>query len=1217
MSKFIPTTRKKGACEVCGDESGKCRRPQDGDIHLCMTFADARKGQIENGYKCIKRDDKGKGWATFKLDDTQDWTAEQRREWKAKAEARKQQAAIEAAARANRSLRAIERDQLYRQLLNELTLHPSDRADLKRRGFSDLEIDLVGYKSIDRNYLQLQGKYPELLPGIAAGGQQLVNLGTGYLCPMRNRDGQIVACQLRVRVLPAGQKNRYRWLSGGDEKQHTPHFFPTNGNPEGELPLAVCRPEGQPPQFVALAEGTGAKPNFVALKWRAFAIGAAGGQWASSPATLRDAIETGIAETGDRCIRLYPDAGDLENRQVAMRWKGIIATLEEWGYALSIGWWNQRTKADQDIDELTPEQFAEVHYLQPKDFLAMVDEQFPEPKGFSPDSTAKTKDDRAWELWRLARKFTPTHTINQQYFDFAVPEPGTLIGIKSGLGTGKTEWLRRVIQTLADEGWIALGYRNSLLIQSASRWGFYHLHQDEAQSLLADPQIKVALCVDSILHFEPHHFDGKNIILDEACSILLHLLFARTAVGRQRRECKAKFAEALKRAKRIFVLDGLLTDKDIDYLQKLIGEPRKIVKVRNEYRGNGKQISILRGATEGDKVKLNNRSPLVEMIQSSPCCAIATDSQIEAEALDKLLSEQGKQVVRLDSKTSAESWVPELLNNTTQWFLTHKPDVFIFTPSAESGVDVPITDYFQHFFCLFFGAILTNAQQQMIGRIRDANCPTFVYCRTTGIPGDKISRAALPEDLVQVVVNYVLADGWATLSDIPHEEAIQQLVQQVAALSQNEHFHYECQRLALQNHEEKNLRECLIEALSEAGHDLKEVLLEKSSIEELRLKKEEVKDLNSEDIYHAETLTMEEVNRIDSKTGLDWKTRCQIQKAKLLDRLPEIEQSDQWSVEFVRKVLYDDRNFLNQCELFWLLHHPDIAKQLQQRKWFNLLRVGQANLTEHRSRYLRVKTMIEAGLPTFLQPDFTWHQHSPEVQQFYEYCKASPQRQTYLGVAVGDQKPVAYLGMVLGKLGLSTLKLEGMLQTDQGRVHAYQIDSEAMADSDRVAVLEAINTRYSDLLEGTGEAIDWDSLCQGSEIAETDAPAAIEADHPLPDFYINKPEGDQIFASLLPDAALSSPAAAVEPIVLSEVLQEPIAAVLPCTENLSEQEVTEFAVCVEFAAESGGEAVQQLWRNWGDRLKRVTLNAVKRQIPVLYQRLEAMLWTSADGYLFL
>ncbi len=84
-----------------------------------------------------------------------------------------------------------------------------------------------------------------------------------------------------------------------------------------------------------------------------------------------------------------------------------------------------------------------------------------------------------------------------------------------------------------------------------------------------------------------------------------------------------------------------------------------------------------------------------------------------------------------------------------------------------------------------------------------------------------------------------------------------------------------------QNHEENNLRKCLIAALTEAGHTLQEIVLETSDIDALRSAKDEVKERNAQDIFNAETIPIEEANNIASKTGLDWQTRCQIQKAKL------------------------------------------------------------------------------------------------------------------------------------------------------------------------------------------------------------------------------------------------------------------------------------------------------------------------------------------------
>ncbi|MDX2099103.1 MAG: hypothetical protein SFW36_15100, partial [Leptolyngbyaceae cyanobacterium bins.59] len=96
MSRFLPTTKRNGACEICEDLSGRCRRKDD--LHLCMTFADALQGEVIQGYKCLKPDS-GKGWATFALDNTQQWNEQQHREWQARIQSRREEQARHATRR--------------------------------------------------------------------------------------------------------------------------------------------------------------------------------------------------------------------------------------------------------------------------------------------------------------------------------------------------------------------------------------------------------------------------------------------------------------------------------------------------------------------------------------------------------------------------------------------------------------------------------------------------------------------------------------------------------------------------------------------------------------------------------------------------------------------------------------------------------------------------------------------------------------------------------------------------------------------------------------------------------------------------------------------------------------------------------------------------------------------------------------------------------------
>jgi len=59
----------------------------------------------------------------------------------------------------------VERDNHYREILSQLSLCDVDRADLRRRGFTNEQIERYGFKSIDR-YQPLSGKFPKNLPRI-------------------------------------------------------------------------------------------------------------------------------------------------------------------------------------------------------------------------------------------------------------------------------------------------------------------------------------------------------------------------------------------------------------------------------------------------------------------------------------------------------------------------------------------------------------------------------------------------------------------------------------------------------------------------------------------------------------------------------------------------------------------------------------------------------------------------------------------------------------------------------------------------------------------------------------------------------------------------------------------------------------------------------------------------------------------------------------------
>jgi hypothetical protein len=333
------STRRKNPCQICGDIKGKCRETPS--IRLCMTFADAL--QPIPGFDFIGRT-KDDLWGKWIETSDVTWTDQERDRWRQEQRHKRQQRTDAEAQRRAASLDARERDRYNRQLLNSLTLHTLDRADLHQRGISDEQIAAWGVKSVAQ-WQTLDHEFPHTLSGVSLTGDSLNAPGSGYLCPIQDVEGFLVGFQIRLR----DGDLRYLWLTSATKKRPngpTPHL------PNGELPLAVHRPKQMLKRGIAFVEGVGAKPFITAQRQGQITIGAAGGQFASSPKTLKASLDCLSIELDTKTIDFYPDAGAIHNRHVMRQYRATWKLLRTWGYAVRVAWWGQETKAAADIDEL-------------------------------------------------------------------------------------------------------------------------------------------------------------------------------------------------------------------------------------------------------------------------------------------------------------------------------------------------------------------------------------------------------------------------------------------------------------------------------------------------------------------------------------------------------------------------------------------------------------------------------------------------------------------------------------------------------------------------------------------------------------------------------------------------------------------------------------------------------------------------------------------------
>jgi hypothetical protein len=1078
MGKFTPTNRHN-PCPICDDTSGKCRQHRDGELHLCIIYADARLGEIRNGHKCVKEAKAG-NWASFKSDNTQEWTEQQRLEWKASNEQRRQLQAREDDERRRRSLSPQERHDQYTQLLSELILHPDDRADLVRRGFTNEEIDLAGFKSIER-YQKLQSQFSKLLPGISRG-DRLVIREEGYLCPIRNADGLIVACQVRLRTLPTTEINRYRWLSGQGQ---TLHLYPEGCKSDGELPLPVFSPQGKP-EGIALPEGTGAKPFLVSQRLNLLTIGAAGGQWASSPQLLKQILEKAALEVKGREIKIFPDAGDILNRSVMSRWQRMITLLVEWGWSVKVGWWGQVDKTHPDIDELTD--YTKVEYISSQEFLAKAKVKPTEVKPTEQRKAfSKGYQEKAKEQWDRAKGFTADSKKASEWCDWKLPPNNSIFFGRAGLGRGKTTRLRKWVRSWQEEGkgFICLGYRNTLLLQLCEKLGFYHLHENDSALMRNDPSGGIALCVDSLWRFRPEEFDGKVLILDEVMSVLRHLLHSPTVKGRD--NILELFQEALNRANQVICLDGCMADWAVKYLHEL-APGKKIIRAENTFQGDKPTINFLLGTVDiKEEVRKNDRSPWLHyLLNDSPVPAGCSDSQVFIESLDNLLTEQGLKVLRIDSKTVSEEHVREFLKDCNAYIETHKPDLVLYTPSAESGLDVSIQGYFTHHFAFFFGVLGVDAILQMLGRIRDAKCTKFVWVREWVAQSEQThSKSPFANKVGQAIEQMLYQDITDTVSGIDRDQDIVDKLLTIIQDSKNPHFEASNQIQAIANYEKSNLRECVLESLKASGYPIRLCTLNPSedAREKVKAATEATKRQNCHDIFTAEKIATNLADDLSKKFDARWEDRAKVIQASYRSRLPGIDESSSWSKDFIYKIRYDHPDFISQAELFWLFSHPEEANRMNQERYHRIAQKERTFIGNIKSRMARVRALREIAFERFLDPEKVWMEDSPELVELVKRCK-DQKIAAALGRHPGQQTNIRFLGSLLKMLGL---KHRGKkVKSEDGDYRIYSLDHDTLSDPDRTNALQSLDRRWENYLTKEVEILNWDSVLSSQESAAID-----------------------------------------------------------------------------------------------------------------------------------
>lgn len=791
MSGF--TFYKRGECPVCSGLRNDCRQSDTTGLIFCRETV-----TTPTGYNYRGEDAHGFGlWqSSTDLDaftqQSQEERERRRREYLAAKEQRKQQ-------QISKQLSATERDTHYRAILKQLHLSDGDNKQLLDRGFTLEQITQDNYRSIEK-WQDVGDNYPSNLPGILSNG--VINAHeSGIICPISNKDGLIVGCQLRLNK--ATDKGRYRWLTSATKKHpngSTPHL-------NGELPIVVLEPSEFNGDSIWVAEGTAFKPSLLRHRLNVPVLGAASGRFNTSPKTTKAAAEYLSNKYQTKILTFAIDAGDVANQDgVPQRWLQQFEFFSKLGYEIRIAWWGQSLKSFSDIDEL--ESFENITYLNTKDYKALCVKW----GGIKDDSANNIspidyQERVAYEQKKLHSLTYPADYIcdyTQKYLPNLVsiiPKSG-IVALKAPKGSGKSHQIEEIknhccgyteeieikpevepeqlsiigtttknstsikpiIETIRHKrlgmNFVSINARIALGRAQAVQWDFTWIEdadidsKDEFGSKVStataiDNISEIGCCWDSLGKFFDRDWSNTLVVIDEIELGLNHLSTSSTCKDRRSlifKTLEVKLKECLENGGLVIVADADFTNVSYDYLKAITGYTPYIVQ--HTYLGDPWEIDFYTGKRDlfltqiEDWVSDENCEPI----------AIALDNQAECEAVANhlmknypYLKNKVGGLIRVDSKVTQTDFGKDFVKHTNQRIKDYLPKILLYTPSLGVGCSIDVY-HFKHVFGLFYGNLEPSQARQMLARVRQS-VPRSVWCKARASNSEDTPTSYLPSEI--------------------------------------------------------------------------------------------------------------------------------------------------------------------------------------------------------------------------------------------------------------------------------------------------------------------------------------------------------------------------------------------------------------------------------------------------------------------------------------
>jgi hypothetical protein len=306
--------------------------------------------------------------------------------------------------------------------------------------------------------------------------------------------------------------------------------------------------------------------------------------------------------------------------------------------------------------------------------------------------------------------------LDEEFLPHRELKPGATF-IRSPKGTGKTEFLKSVINQNPTARVLLIGHRRSLIRSSCNRLGLDCYLTDESKPYVGS-QARYGICLDSLLRIRiDRAYD--YVVIDESEQVLAH--FLSSTLGERRLPVLRRLLHIINKARHVVALDADLSWNTF----------RRICEWRdpaNEHDANSVIINTVR-KRKGQAITLvASKNQIIGEIHKAARegkrCFVTSNSRTIIERLEQTLRKQDPDVslIAITSTTaaSAEPHIREFYNFPKEE--STKYQIVLASPSLGTGVDFSFEreeDRFDIVFGIFEPLILSHFEcDQQLARVR-------------------------------------------------------------------------------------------------------------------------------------------------------------------------------------------------------------------------------------------------------------------------------------------------------------------------------------------------------------------------------------------------------------------------------------------------------------------------------------------------------------------